>query len=83
MSRLWREGLPIRMMARGDLPAHFFWNNQAHHVLYISNRWRVQTGWWRFAIQRTYFKLVTQSDLVVVVYRDETVSRWFLAQVFD
>lgn len=84
MTRLWPEGIPIRVvtgLAAG--PEQFVWQGQSHPVAAIAKQWRVQVDWWRDGVHRDYFKLTTTTDLLVIVYHDLTSDRWYLQRLYD
>jgi hypothetical protein len=83
MTRLWRDGLPLAVWTEGDLPSRFHWQGQAHTVERVTDHWRIDSGWWRFHVWRDYFKLVTRSGLVVVLYRDLDSRRWYVLRLYD
>lgn len=49
----------------------------------ICNRWRVDDGWWREPVARTYFKVVTRSGLLCTLFWDEIRGTWHLERLFD
>ena len=49
----------------------------------ICNRWRVDDGWWREPVVRSYFKVVTRSGLLCVVFLDELRGTWHIERLFD
>lgn len=47
MTRLWREGDPITVVANAaGEPGTFIWRGQAHRVAAITRRWRLDIEWW-------------------------------------
>jgi hypothetical protein len=83
MTRLWASGVAIRVQTHGEEPALFYWNGQAHPVGRMVNHWRVDVGWWRLRIWRDYYRLVTTTGLLVVVYHDGVNGEWRLQRVYD
>jgi hypothetical protein len=45
----------------------------------LSHYW----GWWRLRLWRDYYKLVTDTGLLVIVYYDLLEGKWYLQQLFD
>ena len=66
-------GTPIRLRLDGV----------DHGEVGICNRWRVDDGWWREPIARAYFKVVTRSGLLCLIFWDEIRGTWHLERVFD
>ena len=83
MTRLWTQGIAIRMDLNDGLPGRFVWEKRAHPVLYVANHWRVDVAWWRWRVWRDYWKLVTGTGLLVVVYQDLSVGDWYLQRLYD
>jgi hypothetical protein len=54
-----------------------------HGEVGVCNRWRVDDGWWREPIARAYFKVVTRSGLLCLVFLDEIRGTWHLERIFD
>lgn len=83
MSYLWIPALPIHMQLSEGQPQAFLWRKRRHQVTWVAQRWRVDTEWWEARVWREYYKLVTDTGLLVVVYEDLLVSGWYLQQVMD
>ena len=98
MTRLWSNGdrwgigLPIKMntqYATGDAsaiyerPSLLTWQNQDHLVIEITKTWRVDIDWWRERVWRAYFKLRTDTGLLVIVYQDLLSGKWYLQRLYD
>jgi hypothetical protein len=64
-------------------PTQFTWRGQTHVVQAVANCWRLDDGWWRGRVWREYFKVTTDTALLVIVYRDLLNKRWYLQQVYD
>lgn len=64
-------------------PVAFQWAGRWHTVVCQANRWRVDVSWWGQHAQREYFKLVTDSGLLVVVYHDLHTHDWWLQRLYD
>ena len=84
MTRFWNKGAPITMQTtpNGD-PTRFTWDNQSHQVTAITRRWRVDTDWWRSRIWRAYFKLSTNTGLLLIVYCDLGDGQWYVQRMYD
>lgn len=84
MSRLWLRGVAITVdHPQADSPVAFVWNETKHTITHVANRWRVDVEWWRFHIWRDYFKVVTSSGLLVVIYHDLLTDQWFVQRLYD
>lgn len=84
MTRLWPEGNPITVFTdHSEAPSRFDWRGQTHAAKEITRRWRVRLDWWREAVWRDYFKLTTQTGLLVVIYHDLQDDQWYLQRLYD
>jgi hypothetical protein len=88
MTRLWPVGLAISVTGAGDgagrsRPASFTWQNKTHRVDEITREWRVDIDWWRGRVWRDYFKLSTDTGLLVIIYRDLVSGEWYLQRLYD
>jgi hypothetical protein len=68
-----------------EVPQGFYWHGDAHRILDLCNRWRIHTRWWepRDAVGREYWKVVTDTGLLCLIYRDLLSGGWFLCRVHD
>jgi len=86
---MWGIGTPIIVVtqetpgATGDEPSRFTWQGQDHQVAEIAKAWRVDIEWWRKRIWRAYFKLSTNSGLLVIIYQDLVSNDWYLQRLYD
>lgn len=95
MTRLWPAGILINVTGsrsisassegnNGDVePASFSWQGQIHQVAEITRKWRVDIDWWRGRIWRAYFKLRTDTGLLVIIYQDLLNDEWYLQRLYD
>jgi hypothetical protein len=88
MTRLWPVGLAISVTGAGDgggrtRPVTFTWQNQTHQVDEITRQWRVDIDWWRGRVWRDYFKLSTDTGLLVIIYQDLLSGEWYLQRLYD
>jgi hypothetical protein len=85
VTRLWPEGEQVEVWASEERPAGFDWQGEPHRILDICNRWRVHTRWWEadHAIWREYWKVITGTGLLCLIYRDLWSDGWFLSRVYD
>ncbi|MBI5961724.1 MAG: hypothetical protein HY866_23505 [Chloroflexi bacterium] len=83
MTYLWPDGLPIQVESdEQGAPLCFTWEG-THKVDNIANRWRVDDDWWRGRVWREYFKLTTDTGLLVILFRDVLSGDWFLQRLYD
>lgn len=98
MTRLWSNGatwgigLPIEVDTQNsanddsaiyEMPIFFTWQNQKHPVVEITKTWRVDIDWWRERVWRAYFKLRTETGLLVIIYQDLLSGAWYLQRLYD
>lgn len=84
MTLLWPEGEIITVESDAMVAPHAFtWQGQRHVVQQVAKRWRVDQGWWRKRVWREYFKLTTQTGLLVIIYRSVQTGAWFLQRLYD
>jgi hypothetical protein len=84
MTRLWPSGSPIRVETGPlGLPQAFTWETQTHPVEGIANRWRVDEDWWRQRIWRDYFKVITRTGLMVILFQDLLTGQWYVQRLYD
>jgi len=83
MTRLWPEGQPIDVVQEEGRPASFSWRGQTHRVAQITQQWRVDVDWWRGRRWRTYYKLTTDTGLLVVLFQDLGTHVWYLQRLYD
>ena len=84
MTRVWVQGdaIAVEMNATGS-PIRFTWAGQTHAVQIIANHWRVDVNWWRLRLWRDYFKLITDTGLLVIVYHDLVEDAWYVQRLYD
>jgi hypothetical protein len=84
VTHLWGAGEPITVQSDAAFaPLSFTWQGRSHPVERIAKRWRLDVNWWQQRIWREYFKVVTHSGLLVVLYRDWLTGEWFLQRLYD
>lgn len=84
MTRLWPDGQAIDVEQDGQgAPIAFTWAQQTHHVAQLAQQWRVDVGWWRQRVWRAYYKLSTDSGLLVVIYHELPDGDWYLQRLYD
>lgn len=83
MTRLWPQGEEIEVVQARGAPATFTWRGQTHRVAELAQQWHVDLDWWRGRAWRSYFKLSTESGLLVVIYQDLATGVWYLQRLYD
>lgn len=84
MTYLWPKGEVIAVQCDAlATPLVFNWQGRNHPVEGIAKRWRVDQGWWRKRIWREYFKLTTQTGLLVIIFREVQTGAWYLQRLYD
>jgi hypothetical protein len=84
LTRLWPDGESISVVSDTlKTPLSFTWRRRIHKVQYVAKRWRVDVDWWEDRVWREYFKLSTNTGLLVVVYRDLLTGDWYLQRLYD
>ncbi|KPV54242.1 hypothetical protein SE17_04940, partial [Kouleothrix aurantiaca] len=61
----------------------FVWQGHHHVIADVLDRWRVDEGWWRWHVWREYFKVVTSTGLLTLIYHDVPSNTWRLQRVYD
>lgn len=88
MTRLWPAGQPLDGVetapaADGETPLQFTWQGRRHQVVEVVQGWRVDLDWWRERVWRAYFRVSTDTGLLVVIYQDLLSRRWYLQRLYD
>ena len=67
------------------MPTGFEWQGMSHRIQELCNRGQVHTRWWDLAeaIWREDLKVVTDTGLLCLIYRDQLRGGWFLARLYD
>jgi hypothetical protein len=79
------HGDPLETWGEPETPTGFVWRNTPHHILEVTNQWRIHTCWWEpsKAVWREYLKVVTDTGLLCLIFRDLMHDGWFLARLYD
>ena len=81
---IWREGTPIQVEGTEQgTPVTFTWNEQTHQVDMLIRQWRIEQGWWQKRLWLAYFRLSTDTGLLVILYQDLVTGEWFLQGLDD
>jgi hypothetical protein len=69
LTHFWRDGLPITLVeddVRNSLS--FRWRRRTHPVEQTANYWRIDANWWDDRVWREYFKVTTDTGLLVLIF---------------
>ena len=84
MLRFWADGKAIPTVCdTAGQPLEFRLGWQRHQVQEIVKQWELDDDWWEVQTMRTYFKLITKSGFLVVLYWDAARGEWFLQRIYD
>ena len=84
MTRLWPDGIPVNVEHGTDgTPVSFIWDGKTHRVTEVPNQWWVDADWWSGRKWRAYYKLTTDTGMLVEVYRNLLTEKWFLQRLYD
>lgn len=84
MTRLWPQGVAIEVDCnRQGQPTRLTWCDQVHTVSHVAATWRVDLSWWRDRVWRNYYKVSTDTGLLLVIFKDLAGGRWFLQRLYD
>lgn len=84
MTRLWPDGVLVQVLdnSMGE-PERITWQGRRHTVVEVLRRWRVKSDWWREAVWRDYFKLTTETGLLLIIYHDLKSEQWYIQRLYD
>lgn len=69
---------------RSGFPTTAIVNGQHESLIRFHGPERFQTGWWTdFPCHRDYFRVETQLDSLLWIFREIQTNRWFLHGIFD
>jgi hypothetical protein len=86
MTWLWPDGESVQVTVSPDgIPLAFAWRNRMHRLTEIALHWRVDEGWWRGEDHawREYWKVCSDTGLLVVIYSDLLTDKWYLQRLYD
>jgi len=84
MTRLWPQGVFVTVFTtQTGMPQVFVWGEITHQIAEISRQWVAnwyEEGEW---VRRVYYKLRTDTGLLVVIYQDVPTGQWVLQRLYD
>lgn len=87
MTKVWAEGLPVRVDAvdAQGVPVSFGWQGQTHAVERLLQRWEVHTDWWTEEgdVHRLHVAVITKTGLLCVLFFDYAAAEWRLTRLYD
>ena len=84
MSQFFADGQLIHMaLDKFGLPGCFILDGQDYQVEGVSERWRVDEGWWQGRVWRDYYTLTTTNGGLMMVYYNLLAKTWHLARRYD
>ncbi len=84
MLRFWADGRKITAQCESDgTPLRFFMNGHCHTVEEVIKQWQLEDAWWAAAQSRSYFKVTTDTGLLVLLYWDWVREKWYLQRIYD
>lgn len=84
MTRLWPEGSLIKVMGEQEsIPQRLIWQGQTHTITQVTRHWRIKSDWWDEPIWRDYFKLTTDTGLLLIIFHDLLSQQWYLQRLYD
>ena len=55
---------------------------RAEKVREVSNHWRVQEEWWRRELLREYYRVITDSGKLCLIYHDLLGGGWYVERIY-
>jgi hypothetical protein len=85
MTRMFADGEPVTVKTEDGWPSMLIWNDIAHPVARVAERWQVNTDWWSDGgeVDRDYFRVVTKTGLLCEIFYDGLERVWRLARIYD
>ena len=86
MTYFWKEGYPITVQTNPEGFPHYFvwdWYKGIQKVWMIADYWSVDDLWWVERQKRTYYKVVTERGLALIIFLNDLTREWYIQWVFD
>lgn len=84
MTSFWPEGLVITVeVTEEGVPRRLQWMAEWHLVKGVAQRWRIDASWWKKRVWRDYFKVYTDSGMLLVIFLDLQTGRWYVQRLYD
>jgi hypothetical protein len=83
--RLWPAGESVQVWGATNCPDGFHYRGQPHRIVEICNHWQIHARWWEpgATVWREYWKMVTDTGILCLIYHDQLSDGWFITQVYD
>jgi hypothetical protein len=49
----------------------------------VAETWKMDEGWWAKRVWRDYFKVITDSGLLLLIYHDLPAGGWWVQRLYD
>jgi hypothetical protein len=85
ITRIFADGEPVTVKTEDGWPSVLIWNDVAHPITRVAERWQVNTDWRSDGdgVDRDYFRVVTKTGLLCELFYDGVERVWWLARVYD
>lgn len=84
MQRFWSEGRRIHTLCTEEgEPLRFFLDRQLHHVVKVAKWYALSNDWWVNTVSRSYYKVITDKNLLVLIFWDAEREHWYLQRIYD
>ena len=85
MTYFWPGGTPIKVEVNtSGQPSCVLWSGKYHTVDRVARVWLVDDRWWDFErIWRVYYRITTDSGILIVVFRHVLTGKWYLERLYD
>ncbi len=83
MSRIFAESRKVHVISdKSGQPACVVWRGRKEAVR-VCNHWRIEDEWWKEGISREYYKVITATNLILVLYYDRLQNAWYAEKIID
>lgn len=84
MNKLSWETSELQVAECGDHePQSVLYGTRVRRVEHILGRWRVSQEWWKSPVERDYFRVKLDGDIICEIFRDLVTGYWHLQRVYD
>jgi hypothetical protein len=84
MSYFWPKGIPVKVRVDpSGKPVCVLWQGQEHRVEQVTRAWLIDDQWWTARIWRVYYRITTDTGLLMVVFRNVLSNHWFIHRLHD
>jgi len=84
MTYFWPGGIPIKVQVDpSGRPLSIVWNGKSHRVDRVSVGKLLDDRWWVARVWRAYYRVITASGLLLVIFRNLITNTWYLERLYD